>query len=301
VDKVFGIPNEKYFIERDSDDTIEYSDCIWWLQADHMFVRVCEAISLAVIILSVVNFIVQTLPAYRLDSQGEEKGDEYDSPFFIIESFCIAWFTIEFLMRLFAANFRWSFWKQYLNIVDVVVILPYYISFGVVGGNVSSLAILRILRLSRVVRLFKLSQHNTALNDMLVCFGRTGPGLVLFVIVIVLSAVLLGSAVFYAELDAFDGQFYSIPIGMWWTVVTITTVGYGDIVPVGTAGLFVGSITATFGIVLIAIPASIFITSFMRMHDEKKRQAQGNIPSMRMAFMRVDAQLRLHTAHLRVL
>lgn len=98
-----------------------------------------------------------------------------------------------------------------LNIIDLVAILPYYISLAVGSRGASSLAIIRILRLSRVLRLFKMSRHNEGLRNMIECFAATGKEIVLFGIIITLSCILFGAAIFYADRDSYDSFFYSIP------------------------------------------------------------------------------------------
>jgi hypothetical protein len=120
---------------------------------------------MVVILISIFAFVLETIPRYRLDANGEERTDSHPT-FAVIEIFCIGWFTVEYVMRLYAAKgWRLKWLRQPLNIIDLVAILPYYISLTLSSGAVgSAFVIVRILRLIRVTRLFKFSRHSYALR-----------------------------------------------------------------------------------------------------------------------------------------
>lgn len=120
--------------------------------------------SCAVVLLSIILFCVETLPEFQeKDSSGKTK--EYHT-FFIIETFCIAWFTFEYLTRLISSPKKWKFIKEALNVIDLIAILPFFLNFAFSGNdsNVSSVAILRAVRLVRVFRVFKLSRYSSGLR-----------------------------------------------------------------------------------------------------------------------------------------
>lgn len=148
----------------DDSDAHRQSECFWWWKANHPVSRLFEMLTMAVIILSIFGFILASLPQYRLDENREER--EGDNPtFFAIESFCIAWFTIEYLMRIYGAEgnrFRWAL--RPLNLIDLVAILPYYITLGLGRSGASSLAVIRVLRLTRVSRLLKVFRRMQGLQ-----------------------------------------------------------------------------------------------------------------------------------------
>ena len=150
------------------------SDCIWWLDADHPIARFFELATMVVIIISIFGFVLETIPEYRLDENGEERTDNHPV-FFVMESCCIAWFTVEYCMRLYAAKgWRWKWSRQPLNVVDLVAILPYYIALGLDNSGASSVAVIRVLRLTRVTRLFKFSRHSQGLRVRRWREGRGG-------------------------------------------------------------------------------------------------------------------------------
>lgn len=113
--------------------------------------------------------------------------------------------------RLFFAPSKWAFAKSPLNIIDLIAILPYYISLGMDSKTGSELTIVRILRLSRVSRLAKVGRHSSRLQDMITCIGSTSSELVLFFLITSVATILFGSAIFYAEKDQRDTDFISIP------------------------------------------------------------------------------------------
>ncbi len=147
-----------------------------------LYARIIAIFSVTVIILSITMFCVETLPNFKeqyfkivKDANGTvisrtEKGDrvrpEYAPVFIKIETFCIIWFTVEYLLRLISSPKKLHFLYQPLNVIDIVAILPFYITLALnsVNTSVSSLSILRILRLVRVFRIFKLSRYSKGLK-----------------------------------------------------------------------------------------------------------------------------------------
>lgn len=205
------LDDEAYNKKSDETDHEAMSDCIWWMKSSTRTVKFFETMTMVVIIVSVLGFVLETLPQYRLDENREPRTGDHPV-FFLIESVCIAWFTIEYAMRFYAAGparfTRWM-WRP-LNLVDLIAIIPYYIAFGIGSSGASSVAVVRILRLSRVTRLFKFSRHSSGLQDMLYCLGHTYNEMILFILIITVAGILFASAVFYCE-DGTDSGFVSIP------------------------------------------------------------------------------------------
>jgi len=271
-------------------DEMDVSDCVPFYPRSYLINRVLEALSLIIILVSVATFCLETLPQYRLDKHGKEL-EQAPLEFFVIETVCVGWFTIELSWRLFFAPSKWAFAKSPLNIIDLIAILPYYISLGMDSKTGSELTIVRILRLSRVSRLAKVGRHSSRLQDMITCIGSTSSELVLFFLITSVATILFGSAIFYAEKDQRDTDFISIPASLWWALITMTTVGYGDMVPETIAGKLIGGLCASIGVVLLAIPAGIFISEFMRIHEDRKREkstGEGAL-NVRLEFLLRDA------------
>ena len=280
--------HKRFIAPPDHLDDDEISDCIPRLASSNWGNRFLEITSLLIILVSVATFCIETLPEYRINmTTGEELSGNHPI-FYPIEAACVSWFTIEYLWRLFVSPDKWRFLINGLNIVDLVAILPFYISFGLSSDNASQLTIVRILRLSRVSRLFKVSRHSSGLQDMITCIGASKAELALFFLITIVATILFASAIFYAEKDEPGTPFISIPASFWWAIVTMTTVGYGDLVPTTVVGRCIGAVCASLGVVLLAIPAGIFISEFMTLHEQKKREkALGSSSDM-------DATLEYH-------
>nr|XP_014271402.1 potassium voltage-gated channel protein Shaker isoform X8 [Halyomorpha halys] len=221
--------------------------------------RVVAIISVFVILLSIVIFCLETLPEFKhykvfnTTTNGtkieEDEVPDITDPFFLIETICIIWFTFELSVRFLACPNKLNFFRDVMNIIDIIAIIPYFITLATVvaeeeetsnvpkapvspqdksTNQAMSLAILRVIRLVRVFRIFKLSRHSKGLQIL----GRTLKasmrelGLLIFFLFI--GVVLFSSAVYFAEAGSENSFFKSIPDAFWWAVVTMTTVGYGD-------------------------------------------------------------------------
>lgn len=159
----------------------------------------------------------------------------WDEPFYVIESLCIIWFTFEFIVRFATCPSRCVFAKSFLNWVDFVAIVPFYINIVLTdGANNTSFAVLRVLRLVRVFRIFKLSRHSRGLQVLGKTLSASIQELALLIFFLVMALVLSGSAIYFAEAGEPNTGFTSIPASFWFAIVTLTTVGYGDITPVQT-------------------------------------------------------------------
>ncbi|BHF64759.1 Potassium voltage-gated channel sub A member 2 [Sparganum proliferum] len=190
-------------------------------------------------------------------------------PFFIIETVCIIWFTFELLVRFASCPQKMAFFKNIMNFIDIVAIIPYFITLGTVIADDSkrqnqamSLAILRVIRLVRVFRIFKLSRHSKGLQILGQTLKASIRELALLVFFLLISVILFSSAVYFAEIDAEKTFFRSIPDAFWWAVVTMTTVGYGDMRPVTVWGKLVGSLCAIAGVLTIALPVPVIVSNF---------------------------------------
>jgi len=160
-----------------------------------------------------------------------------------------------------------------MNIIDLVAIVPYYVTLGAVlvdaeqsaGGSshAMSLAILRVVRLVRVFRIFKLSRHSKGLQILGQTIRASMRELGLLIFFLMICVVLFSSAVYFAEAGLDDqSHFRSIPDAFWWAVVTMTTVGYGDMRPVSAWGKLVGSMCAIAGVLTIALPVPVIVSNF---------------------------------------
>ncbi|KAG9352701.1 hypothetical protein JZ751_021115 [Albula glossodonta] len=228
--------------------------------------RGIAVVSVLVIIISIVIFCLETLPAFRDEKEYAGNNSAYpdngftpfNDPFFIVETVCIIWFSFEIIVRFFASPSKAAFFKNIMNSIDIVSILPYFITLGTDlaqqqgnGQQAMTFAIFRIIRLVRVFRIFKLSRHSKGLQILGHTLRASMRELALLIFFLVIGVILFSSAVYFAEADEPSSQFTSIPDAFWWAVVTMTTVGYGDMKPI-TVG----------GVLTIALPVPVIVSNF---------------------------------------
>nr|XP_032814121.1 potassium voltage-gated channel subfamily A member 1-like [Petromyzon marinus] len=225
----------------------------------------------------------------------------FTDPFFVVETVCVVWFTLELVVRFLVCPSKSAFFKDVMNVIDIVSILPYFITLGTEladqsahggsdgsggggggdgsggggtalpspssssspgGQHAMSLAILRVIRLVRVFRIFKLSRHSKGLQILGQTLRASMRELGLLIFFLLIGVILFSSAVFFAEADSDESHFTSIPDAFWWAVVTMTTVGYGDMRPVTIGGKIVGSLCAIAGVLTIALPVPVIVSNF---------------------------------------
>lgn len=154
------------------------------------------------------------------------------------------------------------FIKSPVNLIDLVSTLSFYFEIkqrlGESSGQFEALSIVRILRL------FKLTRHSPGLRILIHTFKASAKELTLLVFFLMLGIVVFASLVYYAERlqDNPNNEFRSIPLGLWWAIVTMTTVGYGDMVPKTYVGMFVGALCALAGVLTIALPVPVIVSNF---------------------------------------
>ena len=191
-----------------------------------MMARIIAVSSLIIILLSVVIFCMETMP-----SISKSKHSHITEVLNNLEIFCIAYFTLEFLLRMLASVNKLRFIVDLLNIIDLLAIVPFYITLSTNSTGRISIYFLRTIRLVRVFRIFKLSRYSGEMKILGKALMDSARELGVLVFFIVLGVVLFSSAAYYAEFGSSTSQFRSIPGAFWWSIVTMTTVGYGDEVP----------------------------------------------------------------------
>ncbi|XP_051976324.1 potassium voltage-gated channel subfamily A member 1-like [Xyrauchen texanus] len=258
-------------------------------------------VSVMVILISIVIFCLETLPELKEDMQGRiqmignstfyYKPNILTDPFFIVETLCIIWFSFELIVRFFACPSKPAFFKNMMNTIDIVSIIPYFITLGTEmaedpevgketkggGEQATSLAILRVIRLVRVFRIFKLSRHSKGLQILGQTLKASMRELGLLIFFLFIGVILFSSAVYFAEAEEKESFFTSIPDAFWWAVVSMTTVGYGDMYPVTIGGKIVGSLCAIAGVLTIALPVPVIVSNFNYFYHretEGEEQAQ---------------------------
>ncbi|CAF0788897.1 unnamed protein product [Brachionus calyciflorus] len=212
--------------------------------------------------------------------------------FLYIEIVCNIWFTVEIMIRFLVSPKKLNFLKSPVNIIDFVATLSFYFDFMLqVAGTKERLThsdFYEFISIVRIFRLFKLTRHSGGLKILIHTFKASMKELSLLIFFLILFIVIFASLIYYAErLQANpDNQFTSIPIGLWWSIVTMTTVGYGDLVPKTYVGMVVGGLCALTGVLTIALPVPVIVSNFAMYYSHT--QARSKLPKKRRRVLPVE-------------
>lgn len=181
-----------------------------------------------------------------------------------IEIFSVILFTIEYFLRILTLDKFRDVLKP-LMLVDLLAILPFYLPLKLLD-----LRILRIFRLFRILRIFKLARYFDVLQMMCQVIYRKRYELISIFGVLLILIFLSSFLMFYAESEAQPDVFHNILDTFWWSIVTFTTVGYGDVYPITPFGKLLSAIIVLIGIMLFALPTSILTAEFLNEYQKKK-------------------------------
>ena len=180
-------------------------------------------------------------------------------------------FTFEYYLRIYCLNKPWRYVLSFYGIIDFLSIFPAWL--GLIFPAVSTLSVLRLMRMLRIFRIFKMQRFLDEARFLLNSLRRSGVKILIFMMFVFIIAVILGATMYGIEGDR-NPAISSIPRGVYWAVVTITTVGYGDIAPVTATGQFISTIVMLLGYSIIAVPTGIVagetIEEHRRHHTHRK-------------------------------
>ncbi|XP_047123161.1 potassium voltage-gated channel subfamily C member 3 isoform X1 [Hydra vulgaris] len=206
-------------------------------------------LSLVIIIVSVTTFCLQTMKHFK----------KYNSIFSKLENVYCAIFTLEFLLRLVSCPSLKLFFKEPITYFDFLSTLQFYLSYVLKSNAVDSLVVVRLVRLLRLFRFFKNLSGMQVIGQTLKASFKE---LMLLALIFMIPMVVFSTLVYYAERDNLPSDFESIPEAFWWAIVSMTTVGYGDMVPRSGPGKIVGAMCACCGILIVALPVSVVGRNF---------------------------------------
>lgn len=218
---------------------------------------------ICLVLINVAGMMLETVP-------GVAKVWSYE--LHLIEVVSVVLFTIEYVVRVYSsaaapchnnadtANVsawtkRWQYVKSPMAIVDLIAILPFYLSVFFVFD-------LRILRVFRVMRILKIGRYSRSMQTLVTVIRNESHSLLAAISVLLVFTVIAATCIYYIEHNAQPNVFSSIPASLWWALVTLTTVGYGDAVPVTALGKVFGGLITVMGICFYALPAGILSSSF---------------------------------------
>jgi voltage-gated potassium channel len=207
---------------------------------------------MALIICSSLSVVVETVPELPQQARRWLRG---------FEILAVAVFTLEYILRIWTARGRLSKALEPLVLLDLLAILPFYV--GLFGAGMVDLRVLRILRTVRILRLLKMQRYTSALSMLGTVVHNTRHQLLSFMMIAVIGITLTGSAMYYVE----PQTFHSIPHAIWWSVVTLTTVGYGETVPQTGIGRAATAVLMLIGIGIVAIPTGIISAGMVEYYE----------------------------------
>ncbi|KAG7242699.1 hypothetical protein INR49_020074, partial [Caranx melampygus] len=250
--------------------------------------KMFACLSVIMVMVTVISLCISTMPDLR-----DEETRKCHS-MFVVESICVAWFTLEFMLRFVNAQSKLAFARGPLNIIDAIAILPYYVSLvvdvrdetkeevimGAGRGYLDKLSlILRLLRALRILYVMRLARHSLGLQTLGLTMQRSMREFGLLLLFVCVAVTLFSPLVHLAEseLAPFAAthphhSFSSIPASYWWAIISMTTVGYGDMVPRSIPGQIVALTSILSGILIMAFPATSIFHTFSRSYQELKQE-----------------------------
>ena len=213
---------------------------------------------LVLIVASILIVMLDSIEAYR---------NNYGEIFLALEWVFTIIFTLEYLLRLISIKRPWKYVFSFLGIIDLLAIIPAYLSLFFVGAQ--TLLVFRALRLLRIFRIFKLNHFISEMRFLGAAVQGSLRKISIFMMIVLMLVIILGSLMYLVEAGLHG--FSNIPESIYWSIVTITTVGYGDISPVTPLGKFIASFIMMKGYVIIALPTGI-VTTEMALASKRTEQ-----------------------------
>lgn len=226
-------------------------------EADTRGGKLFDVLLLATIVLSVVVVMLESVDSLASSWGGVLRGIEWAITIL---------FTVEYLVRLIVVRHSWRYATSFFGIVDLLAILPTYLSLLTAGSR--SLTVVRALRLVRVFRVFKLGRYVQESQVLLRALKATQAKIIVFLLVIMTLVLIMGTIIYVIESPLPETHFTSIPKGVYWAIVTITTVGYGDIAPQTVAGQALAAVAMLLGYAIIIVPSGIFSVEIIMAHKQ---------------------------------
>jgi voltage-gated potassium channel len=211
----------------------------------------------ALILLSIVTFSIETIPNLKPQTK---------TLLFVIEVFSVSVFTLEYLLRIYVSDNKPKFIFSFFGLIDLLAILPFYLSFGI------DLRSLRALRFLRLFRILKLVRYNKAMNHFTRAIKSAKEEIFLFIFITLILIYFSAVGIYYFENKAQPEHFSSIFDSLWWAIITLTTVGYGDVYPITVGGKVFTFFILMIGLGIVAIPTGIISSALTKSIDKKETE-----------------------------
>ena len=219
--------------------------------------RIFDYLIQILIFISLTSFSIETLPNNSIQTK---------ELLAKIELISIIIFSIEYLLRIYVAEKPLKFIFSFYGIVDILSILPFYLS------ATFNLKALRAFRIFRIFRAFKLVRYNKALNRFSVAFTFIKEELILFFMITLILVFLTSSGIYFFENEAQPDVFSSLFHSLWWSIVTLTTVGYGDVYPITLGGKIFTFFVLIIGVGIVTIPAGLVASALTKARTLEEKE-----------------------------
>jgi voltage-gated potassium channel len=220
-------------------------------EADTKAGKLFDVLLLIAILASIVLVMLESVPSLNA---------QYLVFFNLAEWVITLLFTIEYILRIVSIKRPKEYIFSYYGIIDFLATIPKYLSLFL--GGTHALIVLRALRLLRVFRILKITRYIGESNKLAKALKTSRPKIIVFLLAVLVLSIILGTVMYLVEANANSG-FTSIPRSVYWTIVTLTTVGYGDITPLTTLGQFIASIVMILGYGILAVPTGIVSAEYV--------------------------------------
>ncbi|KAJ3606736.1 hypothetical protein NHX12_026255 [Muraenolepis orangiensis] len=236
--------------------------------------RVIAIASFFFILVSSVVMCVGTVPDVQVE---DAEGHRTEHPTLeLIETVCIGWFTMEYVLRLISAPNKVKFALSFMNIVDFMAIMPFYVVWILTSLGTAMMELANVqqavqaLRIMRIARIFKLARHSSGLQTLTSALKSSFKELGLLLMYMGVGVFLFSALGYTMEQSHPDTLFTSIPQSFWWAVITMTTVGYGDVYPKTTLGRCNAAVSFLCGVIAIALPIHPIINNFVIFYNKQQ-------------------------------
>jgi len=219
-----------------------------------------------VVIISILNFSILTIP--NLSPSTKQILD-------FIEIIATIIFTIEYILRIYVAQNKLKYIFSFYGIIDLISILPFYLSLA------TDAQVLKILRIFRILRLFKLGRYHKSIIHFQKAFKEAKEEFFLFLFFTLVLFYISAVGIYFFEHQAQPQNFPSVFASMWWAVATLTTVGYGDVYPVTVGGKIFTAIILILGLGIVSVPAGIIASALTKANEERKKELEEEIKELK--------------------
>ncbi len=230
-------------------------------ESDTKPAKTFDLVLLVVILISVALVILESIPEFRV---------KYGKGLHLAEWIITGIFTLEYILRILVARNPFKYVTGFYGVIDLLSVIPTYLSIFLTGAQ--GLIVIRALRLLRVFRILKLTRYTSESRILVQALKTSRIKISVFIFSIVMIIVIIGTLMYLVEGEI--NGFTSIPVGIYWAIVTLTTVGYGDIAPVTDLGRFISSLVMILGYAIIAVPTGIVTAEIVQSTKNEAKKTE---------------------------